>query len=155
TPGRCPLAPVSTSSPPRPGDAPAEPTATAPHGPAGGLTPSLPPETTGPPSATRPRPGAFSALPALALGAPLRAAWQLAAQTHALPAYLVPIPGDVLAAFQHALASGLFVSYAGWTLAESFAGFALGALIALPMGYAIARSRILARLLEPYLAASQ
>jgi len=61
----------------------------------------------------------------------------------------------VLAAFQRSVASGLLLSYAGWTLAESLAGFVLGALIALPLGYAIARSRSLARLLEPYLAASQ
>ncbi|HEX6818158.1 MAG TPA: ABC transporter permease subunit, partial [Ktedonobacterales bacterium] len=38
---------------------------------------------------------------------------------------------------------------------ESALGFALGTLVALPLGYGIARSRLVARALQPYLAASQ
>lgn len=94
-------------------------------------------------------------LPAVVVGIVAVALWQLATQSHAVPAYFLPPPAEVLTAFWRSLQSGLLPSYAVWTLVESLAGFALGALVALPLGYAISRSRFMARMLEPYLAASQ
>ncbi len=147
------MATVSTSPPPRPTDPSRDaPTRAKEDG--------SPPVVTGAAagqrsSAGRTRRHLLAAVPAFVLGALALGAWQLAAETHALPSYFVPPPAEVLAAFQRSVASGQLLSYAGWTLAESFTGFALGALIALPLGYAIARSRSLALLLEPYLAASQ
>ena len=41
------------------------------------------------------------------------------------------------------------------TLSESVAGFLLGTAIAIPLGYGIARSQVLARAIQPYLAAMQ
>ncbi|MDE3229322.1 MAG: ABC transporter permease, partial [Chloroflexota bacterium] len=70
-------------------------------------------------------------------------------------AYLLPSPGQVARSFIGALQDGLFLRYGATTLQESLLGFALGAVIALPLGYAVARSRTLAAALEPYLAASQ
>jgi NitT/TauT family transport system permease protein len=85
--------------------------------------------------------------------------WQLITATRSVSAYLLPPPADVLGTFWHALTnpalSDWLPQYAAWTLAESLAGFALGSLIALPLGYAIARSRLVARAVQPYLAASQ
>ena len=41
------------------------------------------------------------------------------------------------------------------TLREVFAGLALGLLVAFVLGYALAKSRLLERVLSPYLVASQ
>lgn len=94
-------------------------------------------------------------LPALALGALVLLAWQFTAATGAVNAYLLPAPADVLRSFWQSLTDGLLWSYAQTTIVESIAGFVLGTAVALPLGYAVARSRILARVLEPYIAASQ
>jgi NitT/TauT family transport system permease protein len=53
------------------------------------------------------------------------------------------------------LINGLLWHYARPTLIESLEGFVAGSLFGLATGYGIARSRLLARMLEPYLAASQ
>jgi NitT/TauT family transport system permease protein len=147
------LATVSTSPPPRPTDPSRD---APPRAKQNGSPPVVTGAAAGKPSpAGHTRRRLLGAVPALVLAALALGAWQLAAETHALPSYFVPAPAEVLAAFQRSVASGLLLGFAGWTLAESFTGFALGALIALPLGYAIARSRSLALLLEPYLAASQ
>ena len=72
-----------------------------------------------------------------------------------IPALLLPAPGAVLAALWAGLADGSLLSAAGFTLVESLCGFAIGAAIALPIGYAIARSPLVAATVQPYLAASQ
>lgn len=94
-------------------------------------------------------------LPALALGVAVLVAWQLVAASGAVPAYVLPVPMDVLRSFWQSLADGLLWGYTAQTLIESAAGFVLGTLVALPIGYAIARSKTLAKMLEPYMAASQ
>lgn len=94
-------------------------------------------------------------LPALALGVSLLAIWQLVSQGGVVAAFLLPAPLDVARSFWLSLSSGLLLPYAVQTLLESCAGFLLGTIIALPLGYAIARSAILASALQPYLAASQ
>lgn len=96
-----------------------------------------------------------SRVPPLALGVLFVIAWQLASTSGAVPSYLLPAPRSVLYAFWQALQTGLLLPYAATTLVESLAGFLLGTAVALPLGYSIARSRVLARMLEPYMAASQ
>lgn len=98
---------------------------------------------------------AFVALSPALVGAMALLLWQLIVQEGAISAYLLPAPAQVAHSFIDALRSGLFLKYGATTLKESLAGFALGAVVALPLGYAIARSRTLAAALEPYLAASQ
>ncbi|HEY8324884.1 MAG TPA: ABC transporter permease [Ktedonobacterales bacterium] len=98
---------------------------------------------------------AASALAPVALGVVALLIWQLVTQSGAVNAFLLPSPGQVAQSFISAAQSGLFLRYGFTTLAESLVGFALGAAVALPMGYAIARSRTLAAALEPYMAASQ
>jgi NitT/TauT family transport system permease protein len=104
------------------------------------------------------RPFLSLALP-LALGLAALLVWQLVTATQGISAYLLPPPADVLRTFWRALTdpslSEWLVPYAGWTLAESLVGFALGSLVALPLGYTIARSPLIARTIQPYLAASQ
>ena len=94
-------------------------------------------------------------LPALALGVALLALWQVLTATNTVPLYFLPTPVSVAGSFWGALTDGELLHYLIPTLSETLIGFALGACIALPAGYGIARSRLLARALEPYLAASQ
>jgi NitT/TauT family transport system permease protein len=99
--------------------------------------------------------GAFSALAPVFAGLTLLLVWQGIVQASGVSAYLVPAPAAVFHSFLAAIADGLIPHYAMTTLLESLSGFALGAAVALPIGYAVARSRVLAATLEPYLAASQ
>jgi NitT/TauT family transport system permease protein len=99
--------------------------------------------------------GALMALAPVLVGLVALLAWQFVTQRGAVNTYLLPTPAQVAHSFVSAAQNGLFARYGATTLAESLVGFALGAVIALPLGYAIARSRTLAAALEPYLAASQ
>lgn len=99
--------------------------------------------------------GALSALAPALVGAALLLGWQLTTQAGVVSAFLLPAPGVVLHSLVTSVADGVIPRYAATTLIESLSGFAIGAVIALPTGYLIARSRTLAATLEPYLAASQ
>jgi putative riboflavin transport system permease protein len=92
--------------------------------------------------------------PAL-LGIIIVAAWMAAARSGGIAVLFLPSPGAVLSALYTGFTDGSLLSAAGITLLESLSGFALGAMIALPIGYAVARSRLAAAALQPYLAASQ
>ena len=94
-------------------------------------------------------------LPSLIVGLLLLAAWQFASRSGAVASYLLPSPVEVLEAFWRGVESGLFWRYARTTLEESLVGFGIGALVALPLGYGIAQSRMLATAFQPYVAASQ
>lgn len=107
-------------------------------------------------ASSRPRRrGRLGVIPALALGAVAVAVWQLIAMSGVVPAFELPAPLDVLRSFWQSLTDGLLWGYTATTVIESLAGFALGVLVALPLGYAIAKSRILSNMLQPYIAASQ
>ncbi len=101
----------------------------------------------------------LAATPPLAVGALALLLWQATTSSGAVSAYLLPAPADVARTFWHALTtptlSEWLVPYAAWTLAESLSGFAVGSVVALPLGYAIACSPFIARMAQPYLAASQ
>jgi NitT/TauT family transport system permease protein len=94
-------------------------------------------------------------LPPLALGLLVLVAWSLVVRRGLVASYLLPAPEEVVRVFWQSLTNGLLWQYARPTLIESLEGFAAGTLIGLATGYGIARSRFLARMLEPYLAASQ
>jgi NitT/TauT family transport system permease protein len=94
-------------------------------------------------------------IPPVLLGIMLLAVWQLAVQTGVASAFLLPAPADVLRTFWESLTQESLLGYAQTTLVESLAGCALGALVALPLGYAIVHSRFVASAAQPYLAASQ
>jgi NitT/TauT family transport system permease protein len=107
------------------------------------------------------------AVPAIVLGIALLALWQLVSASGLAPQYSLPLPAQVAKAWWSAathpsppstLGGGhwsILASYGVTTLVESLAGFAVGTLVALPLGYLIARSSLAARALQPYLAASQ
>ncbi|MDO5501496.1 MAG: ABC transporter permease subunit, partial [Propionibacteriaceae bacterium] len=91
----------------------------------------------------------------LLLGALVLLAWQLATASGAVPPTLLPPPGQVFARFAHDVTAGPLLAYAGITILEALLGCLLAALVALPMGYLIARARIAEAAVSPYLAASQ
>ena len=111
--------------------------------------------TTVPVAQRPPRRRAWGPLPSLALGLATLSLWQLLVTTGTVAPYLLPAPLEVARSFWSALTDGLLWRYGKTTLSESLIGFGLGALVALPTGYAIAASRVAARAIEPYLAASQ
>lgn len=101
------------------------------------------------------RGGPLGFIPALALGLVIVVVWQIVAASGIVAAYVLPAPLDVLRSFWQSLADGLLWGYTVTTLIESLAGFAVGTLVALPLGYAVARSGLMAKMLQPYIAASQ
>jgi NitT/TauT family transport system permease protein len=71
------------------------------------------------------------------------------------PPFILPPPESVAVRFIEAWAGGLIVPHAGATLLEIALGFAVGAGLALAVGYLLARSPLAERLLSPYLVAAQ
>jgi NitT/TauT family transport system permease protein len=94
-------------------------------------------------------------LPALLVGLVLLGIWEALTRFNVVADYLLPHPLDVADAFQRSVRNGRMLRYTRTTLTESLAGFALGVVVALPCGYGIARSRLFAGAVQPFLAASQ
>jgi len=72
-----------------------------------------------------------------------------------LPQFILPGPGQVALRFAQAAVDGTLLRHAAATLEEVVLGLLAGSSLAMLCGYAIARSRLLERLLSPYLVASQ
>ena len=72
-----------------------------------------------------------------------------------LPAFILPSPSDVWSRFLSAAADGTLAANSAATLEEILLGLALGVSLATILGYLVAKSRALERLLSPYLVASQ
>lgn len=68
---------------------------------------------------------------------------------------ILPKPGDVLASLVDGFSSGLLLNNALVTIEESVLGFLLALAIALPLGYGLAKSRLFASAVQPYLSAGQ
>lgn len=79
--------------------------------------------------------------------------WQ--ALSGVVSAFLLPAPAAVLQSFWQSITNGLLIDATKATLEESLVGFFLGLFCAIPLGYGIAHSRLIASALEPYLAMSQ
>ncbi|MBA2391143.1 MAG: ABC transporter permease subunit [Ktedonobacteraceae bacterium] len=72
-----------------------------------------------------------------------------------MSALFLPAPADVFSSLGDGLSSGVMVSNALVTIEESVLGFLLALALALPLGYGLAKSRLLALTLNPYVAAGQ
>ena len=83
------------------------------------------------------------------------AAWAAASRWSGLPAFILPSPMAVFSRFSVALQDGSLVRHASATLLEVIGGLALGTSIATILGYGLAKSSTLERLLAPYIVASQ
>jgi NitT/TauT family transport system permease protein len=104
------------------------------------------------------RPGSLRVSGALAAALAFAAfviAWKLLVVIAGYPAFILPPPEQVATRFVSAWADGTIAPHAGRTLVEVGLGFALGAGLALVVGYALARLPLAERLLSPYLVAAQ
>ena len=82
-------------------------------------------------------------------------AWKLIVVVGNYPRFILPTPEDVASRFVSAWADGIMTPHTVTTLSEVVLGFALGASLAVVIGYLLARSRLAERLLSPYLVAAQ
>jgi NitT/TauT family transport system permease protein len=81
--------------------------------------------------------------------------WELLTRVLALPAFILPGPGLVWSRMLTSLTSGQLGRHALTTLLEVLSGLLLGSLFATLLGYLLAKSPALEKLIAPYLVASQ
>jgi NitT/TauT family transport system permease protein len=94
------------------------------------------------------------ALLAFSLGVGLLG-WHLVVRAGVLPPFMLPAPGAVLDRLLKTLWDGSLLRNSAVTLGEVLVGLALGIIAATALGYVLARSRLLERILAPYIVASQ
>ncbi len=95
------------------------------------------------------------ALPVLAALAGFLLLWQAVVLVSGLPEFILPAPAAVIERLVTALADGTIWPHLVTTLVEVVLGFTVGAGLALVVGYTLARSAFVERLLSPYLVAAQ
>ena len=81
--------------------------------------------------------------------------WHLTVNWSGLPAFILPAPGRVAVRLVSLLGDGSLVRHTLVTLSEILSGQTLGVVAAFGLGYVLAKSPRLERLLSPYLVASQ
>ena len=81
--------------------------------------------------------------------------WQAAVWFSDYPSFILPSPADVATTLTRTLTDGTLWRHARVTLSEIFAGLGLGLITATVLGYVLAKSPLLERLLAPYIVASQ
>lgn len=81
--------------------------------------------------------------------------WYLATAQGGANSLILPAPADVFSSLLSGISSGLYLKNTLVTVQESVFGFLLAVIVALPLGYGLAKSRLLAATLQPYLAAGQ
>jgi len=81
--------------------------------------------------------------------------WQLVVIASGFPPFILPAPAAVFARWVAAWSVGTIQPHLLATLQEVALGFGVGAGSALVVGYALARSALVERLLSPYLVAAQ
>ncbi|HLX35468.1 MAG TPA: ABC transporter permease [Candidatus Limnocylindrales bacterium] len=81
--------------------------------------------------------------------------WKAIVVVGAYPPFILPAPEVVLARFISGWADGTIARHAGTTLVEVLLGFAVGAAVAIVVGYGLARSRLVERVVSPYIVAAQ
>ncbi len=81
--------------------------------------------------------------------------WQLVVIVSGFPPFILPGPVAVITRWVSAWSAGIIQPHLVATLGEVALGFLIGAGSALLVGYALARSAVVERLLSPYLVAAQ
>jgi NitT/TauT family transport system permease protein len=97
----------------------------------------------------------LTVIPPLVLALVLFMSWYITTATGSISSLFLPKPGDVYASLSDGIASGMYLSNTLVTVQESTLGFLTALAIALPLGYGIAKSRLLAATIQPYLSAGQ
>jgi NitT/TauT family transport system permease protein len=83
------------------------------------------------------------------------AIWKLVTVAGDLPDYILPAPEVVVERAARAIASGVLWPHVGVTLLEVVLGFVVGAVVAILVGIALAKSVFVERALSPYIVAAQ
>jgi len=83
------------------------------------------------------------------------AAWKAIVIVGGYPPFILPPPEQVLGRFVTGWADGTIARHAGQTLVEVALGFGIGALVAVAVGYGLARSALVERVVSPYIVAAQ
>lgn len=81
--------------------------------------------------------------------------WELLVMWGEYDRFILPGPGDVWRQLQIVVGDGRLPKHTLITLSEVIPGLLIGCIIALPLGYLLAKSPLAARLISPYLIASQ
>lgn len=82
-------------------------------------------------------------------------AWEVTSRLSGLPVFILPRPVDVAQRFLSLVADGTLLRHLLVTLSEVLAGLAIGLGFASVVGYLLAKSRSLEKVVAPYLVASQ
>ncbi len=82
-------------------------------------------------------------------------AWHLFSKYGDMPSFIFPTLGQVWARFLKVLRNGSLLLHTAITLSEVLMGLALGAGVAILVGYLLAKSNTIERILSPYIVASQ
>ena len=85
----------------------------------------------------------------------LLVAWQLLVTVGGYDRFILPGPLDVWEQFTIVAADGRLLRHSLITISEVIPGLLFGVIIATPLGYLLAKSRLAERFLSPYLIASQ
>lgn len=83
------------------------------------------------------------------------ALWKIVVVVGGYPAFILPAPEDVAVRLVTGWTDGTIPRHAGTTLLEVALGFGVGATLAVVVGYGLARSVFVARVLSPYIVAAQ
>ena len=81
--------------------------------------------------------------------------WELLTRYSGIPNFILPSPLSVWTRFLRALQDGSLLYHTGITVLEIVLGLIAGVMFATIVGYALAKSRALEKVLSPYLVASQ
>lgn len=81
--------------------------------------------------------------------------WHLVATLGGYDRFILPGPLDVWKQLGVVISDGRLLKHTAITVSEIIPGLLIGLLIALPLGYLLAKSRLAERLISPYLVASQ
>ena len=82
-------------------------------------------------------------------------AWYFITRYSGIPNFILPSPFSVWNRLLKALGDGSLIYHTSITLSEVILGLAVGTIFATIVGYGLAKSRSLERVLSPYLVASQ
>jgi len=82
-------------------------------------------------------------------------AWYLITRYSGIPNFILPSPLSVWTRLLKALSDGSLIYHTGITLSEIVLGLLVGIMFATVVGYGLAKSRSLEKVLSPYLVASQ
>ncbi len=81
--------------------------------------------------------------------------WQAIVVVNQYPPYLLPTPGQVAASWAESWQSGILPRHLGITLFEVALGFSLAFVFSMIVGYVLAKSPLLEKIVSPYLVATQ